>query len=586
MRRTKIIVSVAFAILTLPFLKAQTDLGVDYYYLGDYEKAEAILKKNLTENPELFNYYLGQMAFAGGDAAKAESYYNEGLRANAESALNKIGLAQLKFKTDAGAAENALNDILKKSKKNVATVVAVGRAYLNNGMTQQAMEQVNAAKAIDSKNPEIYILEGDIVASDKTNDNKGDAAGKYEMAVYFSPDYTLGYMKIAQVYEQTYPKMAIDKLKAVTEKQPDYMPACGLLGKLYTQNGFYKEAIPVFETYFKSGMYTVDDIELYARACFFTDQFGEAEKLVDEGLSKAPEHFVLNRYKMYIADKTHQTDQGVAAAGKFFSLRDTGGYIAGDYSVYASILTHGGKPDEAYAQYDQAIRLFPENMDLYTQAASTARENKDYAKAAHYVKEQMNEKATLSKASGYQDDAVDINTLGYDYYSAGVSITHNDSLAGRRMHDPALVSAITASEQDVITDSLTDVHYFAKIDARYNLNKADSVFDLLIRRAPDSYSGYRYKALTQHALHPEIEKGSAKPYYEKAIEIITQNNANITAAAKSVLLEAYNYLGYYYYMKSDQANTALYWGKVLELDPDNKNAKLVLDDIKKTPLKK
>lgn len=580
MTKMKFILSVAFVLTAMPVLFAQSNIGVDSYYLGDYVRAEDFFEKNITENPEEYNYYLGEITFAKGDMIKAASYYNEGLRANAESTLNKIGLAKIKLKDNPKEAESVFNDVIKKNKKEITAVLAVGRAYLSNGMMQQATQQVDVAKKMNDKNPDVYILEGDIIAAGSTTEKVGSAAGKYEMATYFSPDYCLGYMKFAKIYEYVSPIMAIEKLKTVIEKRPDYILAYGFLGKLYTQNGFYEEAINMYQTYFKSGIYTVEDIEKYARAYFFTDNFTEAEKLVDEGLGKDPNHFVLNRYKMYIADKMQKTEPGIHAADKFFALRDTSGYIANDYSVYASILNRDKTYDKAYAQYDKAIGVEPDNLELYADAASMARENKHYAVAALYVKKQMDEKAKLSGRPDYMDDVVDINTLGYDYYSAGVSISKNEELVEGLMKSSHVIDKLLTSNQNVKTDSLTDANYFAKIYSLYYLNKADSVFDILISRTPDSYSGYRYKALTKHAINPEIEDGLAKPYYEKTIDVITKDKQEFSVSDRKALLEAYNYLGYYYYMKNNTANTILYWEKVLELDPDNKNAKLVLEDIK------
>ena len=99
------------------------------------------------------------------------------------------------------------------------------------------------------------------------------------------------------------------------------------------------------------------------------------------------------------------------------------------------------------------------------------------------------------------------------------------------------------------------------------LHKADSVVDILIalieRSSNNIYTGYRLKALIQHAVNPEdIESGLAKPYYEKVIEIITSQE-NIESSAKQILLEAYKYLGYYYYVIKDKPNTILYWNKIL-----------------------
>ncbi len=583
MSRIKKSFAVILTMLGTTTLFAQTNnTGMYYYYLGEYPKAKEYLNKDLNANPSENYFYLGEVSFMEGNMQQAEDYYKKGLSSNPENIHNKIGINKLKLKTNAKEAGNVFESFIYDNKKNVDVMVAVGRAYLDNKMIPEAEKYISMAKAVNEKKPEIYILEGDLLV--KGNDTKkfGDAAGRYEMATYFAPDYVLGDLKAAQIYEYISPSVAIEKLKSVIGKQPELIVAYDFLGKVYAQNGFYPQAIEIYETYFKLATYsTIDDIERYARSFYFTDQFAEAQKLVDEGLKKEPNHFVLNRYDMYIQAKMKNIDKGLASAQKFFSLRDTSGYIAQDYTMYASILKEAKRYDEAIIQYDKAIKKDADKTEYYAEAASAAREKKDYALAANYVKQMMKKKAALADSPDYEDDVVDINSLGYDYYSAGVNIAKNQPLAEQLMKNEKLISELLAAEANANIDSLrNNLNYFTKRYSLYYLHKADSVFDILIKRIPDSYSGYRFKALTQHAINPETEAGLAKPYYEKVVEIITSVD-DPGKQNKRVLLEAYNYLGYYYYMKSDKPNTILYWNKVLEIDPENKNAKLVLDEMNK-----
>ena len=581
MTKIKLIFPLALILLSMAGLSAQSNIGVDYYRLGENEKAKEYLNRNLSVSPAEANFYLGEIAFSEKDLAKAEEYYNKALSANAESPYGPIGLAKLKLKSDTKVATAALAAIGKKNKKDADVFVAIARAYFDNDMLDAMKKEIASAKKANEKNPEIYILEGDMILKSDVK-RVGEAAGKYEMATYFAADYGLGYVKYALVYEHISSTLAIEKLKTIIEKQPDYTIAYSALGKVYTQNGFYPQAIGMFQTYFASDIYSVDDIGFYARALYFTDSFDEAKKIVNEGLQKAPNHFVLNRYLMYINAKTKNIEEGLQVADKFFTLRDASGYIPMDYAMYAQVLSAAKRYNEAVAQYEKAISMEPEKLEVYAEAASIAREKRDYALAANFVKRQMAVKAQLSNDSEYMDDIVDINTLGYDYYSAGVTISRNSGVAEEKMADKALKSELLASDNRLNNDSLNNsLGYFTKSYSLYNLNKADAVFDMLIERAPESYAGYRFKALTKHAINPDTEVGLAKPYYEKVEKIIMSEEDELTAAKKRILLEAYNYLGYYYYMKSDKGNTILYWNKVLEIDPDNKNAKLVLEDINK-----
>ena len=574
----------SLATITLLFtattLFAQSGNGIYYYHLGEHQKAKEYLNKELNINSSENYFYLGELSFLENDMQKAEEYYIKGQSSNPENIHNLIGLNKLKLKTNPREASGVFESIIYKNKKNADAMIAIGRAYLDNNMIPEAEKYILMAKFTNEKNSSIYILEGDLLLKGNDAKKSGEAAGKYEMATYFNSDYILGYLKAAQIYEKISPSIAIEKLKIALEKQPDLIVTYDFLAKVYTQNGFYLQAIEMYEIYFKSETYLVDDIERYARSLYFTEQFPEAQKWVDEGLKKEPDHFVLNRYNMYIQAKTKNIDKGLKVAQKFFSLRDSSGYIASDYSIYAFILKEAKQYNEAIVQQNKAISKDLYNPELYAEAAVTAREKKDYGLAIDYIREMMDKKTLFANSPDYEDDVVDINSLGYDYYSAGVSIAKNQPLAQQLIKDEKIIKQVLNAEKNVNIDSLkNNIDYFTKKYSLYCLHKADSVFNILIERLPNSYSGYRFKALTQHAINPNTEAGLAKPYYEKVVEIITVMEPE--KQNKRILLEAYNYLGYYYYMKRDKANTTLYWNKVLEIDPENKNAKLVLDEMNK-----
>jgi tetratricopeptide (TPR) repeat protein len=590
MTKKKVIIYVVTALLATNLLHAQSNIGIDYYRLGDLVRAKEHLTKNLAANPAENNYYLGEIAFVEKDPALAAEFYNKGLSADPANLINQIGLLKLKLKSDPQTVEKELAAISKKSKKNVDVQVAIARAFLDNGLTAQAKKQFEAARKAGSKNPSIYILEGDIVMTEGGDAKKlGDAAAKYEQAIYFGPDYPLGYMKTALVYERINPGDAINRLKTVIEKESDYLPAYGLIGKIYTTTGFYPQAIAAFKKLGESNM-TLEDIERYARAEFFIEpeskdpkdkDYTEAKKIVESGLKLNPNHFVLNRYLLYIDSKTEQIEEGLAVAEKFFKFRADSGYIGEDFAAYGKLLAEAKRFDEAYIAFDKAIKLNPSEFSVYEDASSAANDEKNHIKAALYIQQKINEKIKESDDSEYKGDLVDVTMLGNSYYAAGSIFLKNPSLAEKAISDPAIVETVKTKVPSVTADSLSDLNYFAKAYGNYYLARADSVFDVQISLAPESYTGYRYKALIKNASNPDIKEGAAKLSYEKVIEILTQPDYELTRNTTRVLIEAYSYLGYHYYMIDDKENTIKYCSKVLELDPENVNAIAIIEDVNK-----
>jgi hypothetical protein len=110
--------------------------------------------------------------------------------------------------------------------------------------------------------------------------------------------------------------------------------------------------------------------------------------------------------------------------------------------------------------------------------------------------------------------------------------------------------------------------------------------------SPSSYLGYQWRARALAALDPESTQGSAKPDYEKALEMLELKND--PKKYSSDLIEAYRYLGYFHYLQYDaikknedaearekaKNESLAYWQKVLLLDPNNDVAKQAIAALK------
>lgn len=74
---------------------------------------------------------------------------------------------------------------------------------------------------------------------------------------------------------------------------------------------------------------------------------------------------------------------------------------------------------------------------------------------------------------------------------------------------------------------------------------------------------------------PESTEGRAKPYYETALSLLEKK----ADASPSLLIECESYLGYYYFLQKDYAQSQVYWKKILELDPENATARQALQGL-------
>jgi len=572
--KTKLFIVLLFLIFTS--LNAQNNIGVDYYNVKEYELAKKYFLRELPNNPAEANYYLGEIAFAEGRLDEAAQYYNQGLQ-SATDPYCRIGLAKIDLKTGRKVeATSTLVAIQKKYPKEIDILTAIGYAYLENQLYDDVQSLLKTMQRIDNSNPKIYVLEGDMLRADKnTNKNIGASAGKYDMAIYFDPNFALAYMKMAEVYEKSSWQMAVEKLKELIQRKPDYIIAYRYLGKIYTSNGYYQSALDAFKTYFAAGNYTLDDIARYVTALYFSKNYDDAYKMIKEGLAVDPNYFVLNRLQMYLAANTLNTDAGLNYATHFFSLKpkQAGDYIALDYSMYALILKEAKKYDEAFIQYKQALDMDSTSISIYKDIANIAGLKGQNDLAADYYTSYINKSAD-------KVDVRDYFQLGRYYYSASTIRTASDTLYMlNKKQDPLFIKTI--AENELQRDSLQNFkQLFIEKAIKYYLIQADKVFDKVIELAPDGYTGYLWKARTNSLIDADSEMGLAKPFYEKTIEILS-NGYDVTApGVKNMLIEAYSYLGYFYYIKNDSPNTILFWNKVLELDPQNANANAVLKEIK------
>jgi tetratricopeptide (TPR) repeat protein len=115
--------------------------------------------------------------------------------------------------------------------------------------------------------------------------------------------------------------------------------------------------------------------------------------------------------------------------------------------------------------------------------------------------------------------------------------------------------------------SIGRAYYFTKM-----YTEADEAFLKLIELQPNMSVGYLWEARTKSNLDPESEAGLARPYYEKLIEKLSATPDK----GKQDLIEAYSYLGYYHFLKEENALSKEYWSKVITLNPSDERAKEAL----------
>jgi tetratricopeptide (TPR) repeat protein len=408
-------------------------------------------------------------------------------------------------------------------------LLAIAKVYYDNGMTESGDDFVAKAEKIGKKVPRSVALVWMFKGDRKKETDVGAAAGDYDQAILFDPQYLIPYIRYAQVYVDIISQqpqsfsVVQEKLDAVLEAEPNNVIAKQYKARAYYNIIQYDKAIEIYKEIFDPELSSMSELTDYAASLFFIGQYEEATNLMNKGIAKDPTHFVLNRVLMYgalekanaeveyikqaaaeerVARRQNDSlklititskkiahehaakafyEEGIAAAQHFFSLpKGTNKYIVRDYVTYGNLLASIDQIDSADVQYAKALELgkYEEDLDTYEKIVATLDALGEAVKTAEYYKQSVEMKKTF-------DDALsggEYFKLGQYFYSAAKSLTR----------DPAVAAANAE-----------------RIDAY--LNAADSAFATVVELMPDNILNFMSRARTMALRDPNTETGVARP---------------------------------------------------------------------------
>lgn len=542
--KIKFLMSTILAMIFSAFAIAQENTGVKLLRLGEADLAKQYFDQHLSENPGAFNYYLGEIEWYNGDKNAAKPYYERCIAVDPNSIDGQLAAAKLLLLSNPKEGQKELEKIAKKNKKNVDAILEVARTFYWENLDEEADKLIEMAQKANMKDPNIYILNGDV--AQKKNEI-GDAVQQYDQALLFDNENVVALIKSGIVYEKTASNQAkataIANYKKALDVNPDDKLVMRFLARVYNRTGHYPASIMLYKKYFETEAINDEDLVYYGRSLFFNNNFNEAKELLLKGLKNNPDDFVMNRLLMYTDKELNQVDEGLQVADKFFKLR-TGadaGYIDRDYLTYADLLLKAGKKEEAYLAFDKAAELNPENKSVLKDMAADLYKDKLYAEAADVLSRYIN---------GLGDEVLyeDYDALGRYYQSAGQTMKADSVMTEEEL---------AAAKKDFYV-------------------KADEVFQKMIEMEPELFRGHFLKAGVNSLIDSDMKQGLAKPHYEKVIEIL---NTNGEAAQRSnIMIPAYEYLAFYYYVQStlskdpeNRKKCVEYCDLVLQLDPTREN---------------
>lgn len=506
--------------------------GVEYFKSGQADRAKIILDNTLSSlsatDKAAALYYLGEAEYALGNKEIAEKCYNEGVNVDANYPYNYVGLGKMQIGVNDKMAETNFKKAVKLSKTEKAGVnTDIARAYFEAGKPQYKKYLEAASRANEQYAP-LFVLQGDIMLKEG---NIGDAAGAYENAIYYDANCVEAYVKYAKMHYPINPKFATSKLEALLQLNATSAIAQREYAEALFNAGRFTQAVKAYATYMANPNAFKSDLPRHAALLFFDKKYEESLTLIEEALQSDPNNILLNRFAMYNNAALENYEQAAEFGAKFMNDEANADLLtAQDYSTYGLSLKEINRPEEYVVVLEKAIAKDPENALLYKDLS-------DAYKAADQMVKSSDAMAKYIELIADEAKTMDFFNLGRAYYYA------------------AQAEADTLSKIDLF-------------------KKADAQFAVVAERAPEDYRGTLWRARSHSGMGmTDLESmGLSKPYYEKVVEVL-----EATGSKNKDLIEAYQYIGMYYYLEdytANQANakyveTRKWWGKILEINPEH-----------------
>ena len=424
---------------------------------------------------------------------------------------------------------------------NYAGLVKVN--ILNKNSSEADKNREQAIELGDEKNPDVYII-----LSEAYNDNETN-----------------------------------ELLNTSLKIKPDYIPAYLALGKFFLKQNNGTEAIKCFDKVLNINPKNSEALTLKSEIYFLIDNYNAALSLLNEAVkddsSYAPAYNELAELNYAMRDYSSASD----FYGKYIEASEI---TLEKRKRFASILYLNKEYSKAINILEDVIQTEPENLVAVRILAYSNLRLDNIDSSITYFRRL------------FALDSVAFMPSDYENYSDLLDKTGNDSLAieylnkiididSTRKEILGKISVLYFKDKNwdgVIStlgkkNTLTAQEYFDLGKAYYfvqNYAKADSAFKLLVSKMPELPIAYFWQARAKTNFDPESEQGLAKPFYEQFITFSKED----TSKFKRELIEAYSYLGYYYFIKGDKDNSKLYWQKVYGLDPLDNKALEALKNIK------
>ena len=515
-------------------LQAQTgDLGNQQLYYKRFQTAENTFHKVLQQDPNnagnwysLIKTYLLEDKLA--KAADTIQYVPANIKSDPYLKVAMGSIALQEGKKD--EANNYFNEAIKDTReKNAGVLSAVAESNIiaKNGDANFAIDALNKAIKRDKKNAALYVLLGDAY---RNLQNGSEAFKAYQKAIDLNDKEADAYYDLGQIFlSQKNTELYLENFNKAIGADPNYAPA---LYQLYVYEFYHDpvKAMDYYKKYMNNSDASIQNQYDLADLLYISKQYPQAVEKANEIVKEEGDKAQPRLYKLigYSLAAQKDTARAIGFMQQYFEKAPDSIFIAKDYITMGQLYSSMPQQDSlAMVYFEKAVTVEKDSSQLIN----------DYKRLAE-----------LSAAS--KNYSAQAKWLG-KYYTA------NSEATNLELFNWALA------------------HFRAEEYAQ-----ADSVFGLYVAKYPDQSFGYYWQAKAKALQDKEMKDGLAVPAYEKLVEVLQKNPSDPNY--KKWLVESYGYLAAYEVnTKKDYAEAVDYFEKVLQVDPDNADAKKYISVLQK-----
>lgn len=517
-----------------------------------YQKGKAMLNtltSSQPTNPENF-FYLGNLYLTTAsinirpdyiDSAKVA--FEKGISANAEYALNFVGLGSIDLAKKASPKANFDKAIALTKKKDYLTDLYIGRAYVNapKPMIAEGLVHLNKAKLLNEKDAQLFLVMGDAYRSEMKN---SEAFSAYRNAFDLDKTFLRSKIELGKINKMSKAfEEAIAEFNSVIALDANYGPAYRELAETYYQwawtsqkeyEGRINQALQFYEKYMDLTDRSLDSRLRHADFLYLAKDFKALEAEANEMAKLDNVNPRVLRYLAYSSFENGNFTSSAQALNDFIAKVEPTRLISQDFLYLGRAqMKDTTQFQEGLANIEKAVALDSTNAVVMSEIGQALYKSKKYVDAAR----------------AYEIAIKNPDRALLDYYYLGMSyyFTYGSQNAAK-LNPP----------KDLLV-------------------KADTAFSFLVKRSPTTQAGWQYRGRINRLLDENDSQGLAVPYYETYVKLVTIDKPELAVKSTPGLIEAYNYLGSVALRKDeDKVKAKEYFEKILLLDPANANAKEVI----------